>query len=714
MRVISILIFILLILAPPSAVSAQSDDVFTLTPDSFRDGRSVGLDRQQWRFRPGDELAWADPQFDDSSWETVPDTSFDVDELHSLGWRGIGWFRLRLRIAPELVGEPLSIALQQIGAAEIYLNGRLIRRFGRIGASAEEEQTFNPRQMPTVVVFDNREVHTIAIRQSVMDLSDTNSGWGRWLARVDEDMDIGLRIAQANDAVLGREQFLKPIITRQSIFIGVTVAIGLLHLLLFFFYPRQRANLFFTLFTFGFALNVFFSTLNATANYGVRADAIIDNFQMLVIGVIVFSFVSFLYAALLDKFPKHFWIVFAAWTLLALWMLVFPNSRLEFYADIFIVGFVIVESVRIIARALLRRADGAWIVGLGVFLLMLAPTTDTLEMMDVIDMPSFWNNMLDQISLGGIVVSISAYLARNFARTNRNLEAKLVEVETLSAERLEQERTAAELRLQNEQERAQRALVEQELALAASIQQELFPEKMPEVEGYDIAARTRPARVCGGDYYDAVTLSNGDGDGRNAYLFCVADVSGKGLPASLLMSNMQATLRALAGRNVSLVELATETNELLHATSPSNKFVTAILLEIDPASGRGRYVNAGHNECVLMRRGGGEIELLKSTGLPLGMLPGMSYEEKEFQLQPGDLLALYSDGVPEAYDENEQEWGEERLCDLLRKVNGEPAESIVNKIFEEIDRFAGAAPQHDDITLFIFKPTNNTESELLV
>lgn len=705
---VTILLSILLFLFAPQIISAQSGDVFTLTAESLRDGRSVALDEIQWRFHPGDDPAWADPQLDDSSWESVPDTFFDVDELQNLGWRGQGWFRLRLRVDPELVGEPLSLALQQIGAAEIYLNGRLVRRFGTVGASAQTEETFNPRRVPTVIVFDDRDVHTIAVRQSVMDLSDTSTGWGRWLSSVDEDVDLRLRIERANDAVLGRELFLKPIITRQSIFMGVTIAIGLLHLLLFFFYPRQRANLFFSLFTFGFASNVFLSTLNATANYGVRADAIIDTIQMLVIGVIVFSFVAFLYAAFSDKFPKHFWIVLAVWTLLTLWLLVFPNSRLEFYGDIFIIIFVIIESFRIIARAFIRRTDGAWIVGLGVILLMLGPISDTLRMMRVINMSSFWDSMFDQISLGGIVIAISVYLARNFARTNHNLEAQLVQVEKLSAERLEQERTAAELRLQNEQERAERALVEQELALAANIQKELFPERMPEIDGYDIAAHTRPARVCGGDYYDALALEAGNGDRRGTYLFCVADVSGKGLPASLLMSNMQATLRALSGRGVSLVELATRTNELLHATSPSNKFVTAILLEIDPATGAGRYVNAGHNECVLMRRAAGEMELLKSTGLPLGMLPGMSYEEKNFQLKPGDVLALYSDGVTEAYDENEQEWGDERLCDLLRAVNSEPAQAIVGKVFEEIDRFAGTAPQHDDITLLIFKPTDES------
>lgn len=132
--------------------------------------------------------------------------------------------------------------------------------------------------------------------------------------------------------------------------------------------------------------------------------------------------------------------------------------------------------------------------------------------------------------------------------------------------------SAAELRLENEKERAARALVEQEFELAASIQQALFPEKLPDITNFDIAAFNRPARVCGGDYYDVLEI-NEMGDAKNdLYLVCVADVAGKDLPAALLMSNMQATLRPLAGRAESLAELAAQTNDLLYAASPPDKF----------------------------------------------------------------------------------------------------------------------------------------------
>jgi sigma-B regulation protein RsbU (phosphoserine phosphatase) len=258
-------------------------------------------------------------------------------------------------------------------------------------------------------------------------------------------------------------------------------------------------------------------------------------------------------------------------------------------------------------------------------------------------------------------------------------------------------------------ETIERKKMEQELLLAASIQQGLFPEFLPKIEGYEIAAKNRPALQCGGDYYDVLPIERITDAGEKSYLLCVADVSGKGLPASLLMSNMQATLRALLGRVPTLAELAALTNQLLYATTPSNKFVTAILFEIFPSSGRAVYVSAGHGDCVLLRNTG-EVEKFDSTGLPLGMMDsdmlemlGKGYEEKHLELNAGDLLALYSDGVTEAYDIDENEWGDERLLECLRPILDSSSEIIVGEVFAAIDDFARTAPQHDDITLMIIK-----------
>ncbi len=259
-------------------------------------------------------------------------------------------------------------------------------------------------------------------------------------------------------------------------------------------------------------------------------------------------------------------------------------------------------------------------------------------------------------------------------------------------------------------ETIERKKIEQELELAAKIQEGLFPEFLPRIEGYDLAAKNRPARWCGGDYYDVLAIKKSSETTEKSYLACVADVSGKGMPASLLMSNMQATLRALLGRVPSLVELASRTNELLYATSPSNKFVTAILFEFFPDSGKAIYVNAGHGDCMLLRGENGAVEKLESTGLPLGMMPtemlemlDKNYEERHLQINAGDLLALYSDGVTEAYDEQENEWGDENLIKCLKSDFDLSAERLTEKVIEQIDEFAQTAPQHDDITIFILR-----------
>ena len=241
-----------------------------------------------------------------------------------------------------------------------------------------------------------------------------------------------------------------------------------------------------------------------------------------------------------------------------------------------------------------------------------------------------------------------------------------------------------------------RQQIEQELSIAAGIQQSLFPSVMPALPATDIAAHNRQARQVGGDYYDVLPMDGG------GYLLCVADISGKGLPAALLMSTIQATLRATIGTRSSIADLATRVNALLHASTPSNKFATAFLLAYDPTTGSGVYANGGHNDGIVLRRDA-SVELLPTTGLPLGLFATAAYEEGCVTLDPGDLLMLYSDGVPEAWDVNEEDFGMDRIIGVLKTHHDQPAARIVNAMLESIDSFAGPAPQHDDITLMVVK-----------
>jgi serine phosphatase RsbU (regulator of sigma subunit) len=244
-----------------------------------------------------------------------------------------------------------------------------------------------------------------------------------------------------------------------------------------------------------------------------------------------------------------------------------------------------------------------------------------------------------------------------------------------------------------------RAKLESEMLLAARIQQDLFPAELPRTDGYELAARNRPARRCGGDYYDALSLTGADGDDR--LLLCVADVAGKGLPASLVMSNMQATLRALLGGFRSLPALASHASDLLYNSTSPEKYVTAALAELSPATGAVRFVGAGHLDNVIVRLDG-SVERLSSTGAPLGLLPaGLPYGQTDQALHPGDVLVLFSDGVTDAQDGTDGEFGEARLLDVMASAAGQSAENVIDRIFAAIDAFAGGAPQFDDMTILV-------------
>ncbi len=267
--------------------------------------------------------------------------------------------------------------------------------------------------------------------------------------------------------------------------------------------------------------------------------------------------------------------------------------------------------------------------------------------------------------------------------TPRDLDLLTV-LANVAAIRIEQERLALV-----EEDEHRHAL---ELEQAAEIQRRLLPERAPDVAGADLAGMNAPCRTVGGDYYDFFPLP----DGRVAVV--LADVSGKGLPASLLMASLQARVQVLLEEPDDLPRLMSRLDRVMAKNCPGNRFVTMFVCVLDPSTGDMTYCNAGHNP-PLLARAEGQVEQLRGGGTVLGMFPDLGYEERRCRMEPGDLLALFSDGVTEATSPGDEEFGEERLASLLAEARGKPAAAVLECVARALAEWTAGAPPTDDITV---------------
>jgi phosphoserine phosphatase RsbU/P len=254
-------------------------------------------------------------------------------------------------------------------------------------------------------------------------------------------------------------------------------------------------------------------------------------------------------------------------------------------------------------------------------------------------------------------------------------------------------------------ELADRVTMKRDLEIAKEIQTWLMPASPPQVAGLEIAFATRPANTVAGDYYDAFLrpVTGGSTALHPPLLLVVADVAGKSVPAALLMATLQASLRTLADVCTTPLELMERLNSYsCRQNVGGQRFTTAFLAELDPATRQLTYVNAGHNWPVV-RRASGQIERLETGGVPLGILPNAHYDAGLIALAPGDMLLVFTDGLVEAEDDKEEEYGEFRMLATLNSYAGRTATEVLQGLMTSADRFVGSAPQHDDITCLVLR-----------
>jgi sigma-B regulation protein RsbU (phosphoserine phosphatase) len=370
--------------------------------------------------------------------------------------------------------------------------------------------------------------------------------------------------------------------------------------------------------------------------------------------------------------------------LTALWLFVFTGSlgglgRMLGPATLYMLPALALQAA--VALPMRRwmasvRRPMNWIIFVGVQLTAAGATAAVASfLMLVTGVAKSWNELVQANRVVIVSMVLITCAIEVYASTRRNLESRNRQLE----ERVEAESRALQLH-------------QQDFELAGEIQRALMPTTLPQIQGCELAAGCQPARMVGGDYFDAIRL----GDARAA--IAIGDVSGKGMAAALLMSNLQAIVRAFAPAGLEPHELCAKANQLIAGNVAPGKYITFFYAVIDTVHMRLDYCNAGHNPPILRHRDGA-IEMLREGGPVLGVIPGASYAAGTVELRSGDCLVLYTDGISEAFNANDEEFGEERLI-LPLKQPGDGAEERRRRIMVAVTEFSNGNFQ-DDATMMV-------------
>jgi serine phosphatase RsbU (regulator of sigma subunit) len=672
----------------PSAANGQA--AFTLTAEQLQNGQAVELDKLGWKYAPNDDPQFAEPQFDDRAWETLNGTAITLNNIPKSGWRGLGWFRLRLQVDPALANQPLALVMVHYGASEVYLDGKLLERFGTVGATPDTEVEYNPNTVPLGLVLDGRGEHVIAVRHSCIAMRDLTSWSSRWLHRLASRRLLKTVTNRTNEFGAGfgiGMQALKQAQTNYDVpksldgsgfgLYGscIGLAIGLLHLLLYWFYPGRRANLFFGLFACFVSVWTTAQYLLITGHYGAQGIIFLSGVSYLSIFIFPVFLLAFLYTVFLLRLPRRFWL----WLIAAgsLWFAGQINL-LDMGGMIFI-ALVLVEALRLVIQAIRNNVDEAWLTGIGLLLGVTALFIAGVYQLTGADIPFILRIMM----ILSIMLPPSIFLARSFARTNLDLEAQLVQVKQLSAEALEHEKVKAE----NERRAA-------ELEEARQLQLSMLPKKLPQLPHLDLAAHMQTASEVGGDYYD---FHLGD-DGT--LTVAVGDATGHGLKAGTMVAAVKSLFVTLA-YHPDIPHIFTRMSQTLKQMQMRGVFMALALVKCNE-----RRVNvaiAGMPPLLVYRQATNTVERINLTGLPLGSVTSYRYREMTTEMEPGDVLLLLSDGLTELFNPADEMLGEERVEQCLQACAQSAPDEIIARLLAAAEAWAEGRKLDDDLTLVVLK-----------
>lgn len=606
-----------------------------------------------WKYFPGDNLEWAASDYDDKSWGLIY-PELRPDQFTDLDWPGVGWFRLHIVIDSALIDLPLGISIWQAGSSQLYLDGKLLYNF--------DEEMGNETRIPKVISFRKDTKHVLAIRYSNVSADDFfkngyNAGFSLWLGNL--DLMTNYNVSRENNYI-----------SFQIFFTTLSIAIGLLHFILFIFYPNMKPNLYFALFLFSYAAAIFFD-YQILLSTNIGEDLYAFRMHCLMLPFWLIFQLSFIYSLFYDKIPKQFWIIALILICFGAVLVYRPKEYFELFGIIAYWG-AYAEIIRVIVFAFIKKIQGRWIITIAFTLFLIFGLLDALMDAGII---LFLREIENPYAFGSVVffLAMSVYLSRDFARTNKKLAEQTVEQKLLEAENERQSK---------------------ELEGARQLQLSMLPKELPKHPNLDIGVYMKTATEVGGDYYDFKQHLDG------TLTVVVGDATGHGMQAGTMVAATKSLFHALA-EEPSPVSFLQNGTKAIKAMGLRKMFMALTLAKFKDS--KLLISSAGMPFPLIYRFSTGQVEEIVLKGMPLGGTIDFPYKEKIVQLYKGDTVLFLSDGFEEMFNPENEILGSEKVKNLFQESATNPSQKIIEHLRNAGELWANGRDQEDDVTFVILK-----------
>jgi len=676
-------IFIIFFMSAPAlAIQDNAQGQLLHENDLFTDDHIIYI-TDQWKYKAGDNPEYAGKNYDDSDWELISTylTAFDIAFAE---WQGIGWFRLTVTVDSSLVDKPLALLIEKhLGASEFYLNGERKFSLGSVSAIpglTEPYTDFKPR----MIVFPEAGEHTIAVRYAnnepkVFIEEEGMAGFRFLLGDAEYHMDSKF------DNTLWRSGW-------QSFFLGALLVFGVIHFLIFSFYPVEKRNLYFALFTLFLGLLVL-SIFKAEVTNSPYESVLFSKIATVTWILTVIYALRFTYSLYQQKTPLQFWVfgIAGVFLIAGIW---YNLDHMQLLGQIF-VFISVLEMLRALSRIIVRKRSGAWIIGFGIFCFLISILYRIIVNMELISGETTTASILGS---GMMILSMSVFLSRDFAITQKRLEQKLIEVRHLSQRSLEQEKVNKQKEIERRLLEAENKRKSLELEEARALQLSMLPDKLPEIDPYDISVYMQTAAEVGGDYYDYSVQDD------NWMTLALGDATGHGLKAGIMVAAAKSYFHMLSAEK-NQVDMIQQMSSGLRNMDLRLMYMGMIIMRCRGLEAE--IVSAGMPPVLWFRKKMHTVERVTLKGLPLGTPVTYPYQNRLLKLEHGDVLLLMSDGLMELFNEQRQLLGIERIEQELMKKSCSTSSEIIKHMRSLMLSWSGDKKNEDDVTLMAIKVSDN-------